>query len=557
MPPKPNLIFIVTDDQGYGDISLHGNPWLHTPNLDAMGRRSIQLDDHHHDPVCSPSRAALMTGQYATRSGVWEVTQGRHLLDLEAVTMADRFAANNYRTAMFGKWHLGDTHPFLPEQRGFEYALYHKGGGVGELPDHWGNSYTDDTYCENGQPRSFTGYCTDVFFKEAFRYVEDHREEPFFVYLATNAMHSPFRVPEKYSLPYREMGIPEQRANFYGMISNFDENIGRLFEKLQSLEIVDNTIVVFTADHGTAAGFDPSTGDGYNAGMRGKKRSVYDGGHRVNFFIHQPSRLNPGIRISFPTAHIDILPTLAELCGLEDDPPCTDGLNLAPYFDGDEKTPPERQIFIHLQPDQPVKWHHCVVIDGPWRLVNGEELYDIRKDPGQQNDIASQQGTVVYRLREAYERWWESLLPKLNSHVNIPIGLDAEPTCELTARDWHPLVGGIPWMQEWIDSVEGDCNGFWLINFVRRGRYAFELRRFPRGVERPLNADHVSLVINDETGSVAVEESDAAAHITLDVGAGPARLSTKLDSSGGPRNRGAFYIYVQYVGPAPTQSLPH
>ena len=230
----PNLIFIITDDQGYGDIACHGNPELETPHLDQMARESVQLDYHHHDPLCSPSRAALLTGQYAARNGVWHVIHGRHLLNPAAVTMAEIYAASGYRTAMFGKWHLGDNYPFAPQHRGFDNTLCHRGGGVGELPDYWGNNYIDDVYFRNGVPTRCLGYCTDVFFEAALDFIAANSDAPFFVYLAPNAMHAPHIVPEEYAAPYLERGIAPERANFYGMIANFDENLGRLLRAAAS-----------------------------------------------------------------------------------------------------------------------------------------------------------------------------------------------------------------------------------------------------------------------------------------------------------------------------------
>ena len=217
---------------------------LRTPHLDAMHGRSVRLCQHHHDPLCSPSRAALLTGRHASRGGVWHVTQGRHLLDHRATTAGELFAAHGYRTGMFGKWHLGDTFPYAPRFRGFDEVVAHRGGGVGELPDHWGNVYFDDTYYHNGDPEAYQGYCTDVFFAQALRFISAAGKHPFFLYLATNAMHAPFRVPDRYAAPYRELGLPERRACFYGMIANFDENMGRLFAALRARELLEDTIVV-------------------------------------------------------------------------------------------------------------------------------------------------------------------------------------------------------------------------------------------------------------------------------------------------------------------------
>ena len=214
MSQLPNVIFIITDDQGYGDIGYHGNPALLTPNLDRMARESVQLDNHHHDPLCSPSRAALLTGQYAARNGVWHVIHGRHLLHPDALTMADHFSTRGYRTGMFGKWHLGDNYPFAPQYRGFDETLCHKGGGVGELPDYWGNNYFDDTYFHNGQPLPCAGYCTDVFFGAALDFISQPADAPFFVYLATNAMHAPFVVDDQYVAPYLERASPSGARSF-------------------------------------------------------------------------------------------------------------------------------------------------------------------------------------------------------------------------------------------------------------------------------------------------------------------------------------------------------
>ena len=212
--------------------------------------------------------------------------------------MADVFAANGYRCGMFGKWHLGDNYPFAPQYRGFDETLCHRGGGVGELPDYTGNNYFDDMYFRNGRPQPCSGYCTDVFFDAALDFIDAHAQQPFFVYLATNAMHSPFVVPQHYARPYLEQGIPPRRANFYGMIANFDENMGRLLQRLAALGIADDTSVIFTSDHGTAAGYDPATGDGFNAGRRGIKGSVYDGGHRVPFFLRWTGSLPAGRSVS-------------------------------------------------------------------------------------------------------------------------------------------------------------------------------------------------------------------------------------------------------------------
>ena len=541
---QPNVIFVITDDQGYGDIAYHGNPWLSTPHLDKMAAESVQLDNHHHDPLCSPSRAAVMTGQYASRGGVWHVTQGRHLLRPESRTMANYFKDNGYATAMFGKWHLGDNYPYGPQYRGFDETVCHYGGGVGELPDYWGNDYSDDTYFRNGQPEAFSGYCTDVFFDEALNFIGKQQDKPFFVYLATNAMHSPFIVPERYAAPYLEQGVPEPRAQFYGMISNFDENMGRLFAYLKQHNLDDNTLVVFTADHGTAEGFDPETGDGFNAGLRGKKGSVYDGGHQVNFFMRWTRTLPPETRIKELTAHIDVLPTLIDLCQLETpESPEFDGESLVPIITRRAETLKERSIFVHLQPDKPVKWHHCVVMNGAWRLINGTALYNVDTDRAQVNDVALEHPDIVTKLRKDYDAWWDSLTPAFNDYCYFDLGGVENPTL-LTARDWHPLEGTVPWMQDWIAENNRHPNGFWAVNVLQEGTYRITLRRYPKEAARPAGATNARLKIGELEFVQQLDANAEEAVFLVTLKAGKVLLQSWFTDVLSGLSRGAYYVYV-------------
>ncbi len=545
MPGPPNVIFVITDDQGYGDIGYHGNPVLKTPNLDRMARESAQLDNHHHDPLCSPSRAALLTGQYGCRNGVWHVIHGRHLLNPTAVTMADMFAANGYRTGMFGKWHLGDNYPFAPQYRGFDEVLCHRGGGVGELPDYWGNSYVDDVYFHNGEPFRCEGYCTDVFFDAALNFIEATAEAPFFVYLAPNAMHAPHIVPDQYAAPYLAQEIPDERAKFCGMIANFDENMGKLFARLRALGLDEDTVVMFTADHGTAAGYDPATGDGFNAGLRGKKGSVYDGGHQVNFFFRWPTHLPAERKVGQLTAHIDILPTLIDICDLKYDPEQRfDGLSLAGLLRGDDDALPERSIIVQLQLAQPRKWHQTVVLNGLWRLVNGAQLYDVEGDRAQEHDVAAEHPLTVDALRRDYDAFWQDMGECFAQVIAIPVGTPYENPVLLSARDWHPTDGRVPWRQNWIDDRAYDANGFWRIDVSQPGRYRIELRTHPREADRPMGVTGASLQIGDERRSKLVAEDDSQVAFDMDLHVGMKTVRTKISDESGRRTRGAYYTYV-------------
>ena len=544
MAQRPNVIIVITDDQGYGDLGCHGNPHLRTPHLDRMARESVRLDDHHGDPLCSPSRAALLTGQYASRNGVWHVIHGRHLLSPSAVTAGDIFRANGYRTGMFGKWHLGDNYPFAPNDRGFERSVCLRGGGVGELPDYWGNNYNDDVYYADGEPRQHAGYCTDVFFDAALAFMANAGDEPFFVYLAPNAMHAPHIAPEACVAPYKDLGLPDERTKFYGMIANFDDNMGRLFDALHALDIADDTIVFFTADHGTAAGYVPATGDGFNAGMRGKKGSLYDGGHRVSCFVRWKNRLPAGQVVSSLSAHIDILPTLVALCQLEiPDNHAFDGRSLLPQIQGDDKS---RSIVTQLQPDQPLKWHQCAVMRDRWRLIDGVALYDLDADPGQRNDIADENPLMVEALRRDYAAWWQDMQPSFAATVAIPIGGDQANPVTLSARDWHPTQGRVPWRQAWIDDPAYDANGYWLVDVVESGAYEFDMRVYPTEANLPAGICQARLRIGDKEATASVGESEPCARLRLNLRKGQARLDTWLLSSAG-RERGAYYVYVSRI----------
>ncbi len=546
MTRSPNVIFVITDDQGYGDIGCHGNPVLKTPNLDRMARESVELDNHHHDPLCSPSRAALLTGQYACRNGVWHVIHGRHLLHPAATTMAEFFAESGYRTGMFGKWHLGDNYPFAPQYRGFDETLCHRGGGVGELPDFWGNDYFDDVYFRNGEPHQCEGYCTDVFFDAALRFIEAQPAAPFFVYLAPNAMHAPHIVPDEYSAPYLDQGIPVDRAKFYGMIANFDENMGALFARLRALGLDEDSLVIFTADHGTAAGFDPATGEGFNAGLRGKKGSVYDGGHQVNFFMRWNTRLPAERKVSQLTAHIDILPTLIDICELSGDAGQEfDGVSLAGLLLGGADDLPERSIVVQLQPDQPRKWHQTAVLKGRWRLVNGAELYDVERDRAQAHDVAPEHPQVLSALRRDYDDFWNEMQESFAQIVSIPVGVERENPVLLSARDWHPTAGRVPWKQSSIDDPDFDANGFWTIEVARAGRYRVELRTHPREADQPMNKARAQLNIGSKSWTVGLAAQDSSVSFELALAAGPTSLSAVLSEANEQRERGAYYVYVQ------------
>ncbi len=550
----PNVVLVITDDQGYGDVGVHGNSMIRTPNMDRLRGESVRLTDFHVDPTCSPTRSALMSGRYSTRTGVWHTIMGRSIMNTNEVTLAEMFSAGGYRTGMFGKWHLGENYPCRPQDQGFDEAFYHGGGGVGQGPDYWGNDYFDDTYFRNGQPEKVEGYCTDVWFENAFEFIEKNRNRPFFAYLSTNAPHGPLLVDQKYSQPYREKGVPESMAKFYGMITNIDENLGKLMALLVRLGIGDDTILIFMTDNGTATGWmdgnrQPGGWRGYNAGMRARKGSEYDGGHRVPFFIRWPGgKIGGGQDVDQLTAHVDVMPTLAELCDLEvPSGRNLDGTSLAPLLRGDTKALRNRTLFVHSQRiPYPEKWRKSAVMTERWRLINGRELYDIQADPGQKNDRATTYGEVVAELRSRYDGWWKSLSTVFDDQVYIGIGSDAEPRVQLHPHDWHVTGQKMSsWHQNHVRRGHMG-NGHWAIRVVRAGDYEFSLRRWPEHVDRPIEATEARIRIGGVDVHRELDENAKEAVFKVRLPSGRTRLETWLTLPDG-KTRGAYFVYVRRI----------
>ena len=554
---RPNVILVITDDQGYGDVGVHGNRMIKTPNLDRLHSQSVRLTDFHVDPTCSPTRSALMSGRYSTRTGVWHTIMGRSLMRTEEVTIAESLRVAGYRTAMFGKWHLGDNYPLRPQDQGFDEAFYNGGGGVWQTPDYWGNDYFDDTYFRNGTPEPVTGYCTDVWFDNALAFIEKNKDRPFFAYITTNAPHGPYRVDAKYSQPYEDAGVAKTMAAFYGMITNIDENVGRLMKRLDALGLTENTILIFMSDNGTAAGAGrrrneaQGTWNGFNAGMRGAKGSEYDGGHRVPFFVRWPGGgIGGGRDVGQLSAHIDVLPTLMELCGVTRPAgPAIDGISLASLLTGKAERLAPRTLLVHSQRiEHPEKWRKSSVMTERWRLVNRDELYDMRADPGQRTNVADEHGEVVDRLRSRYEAWWSSLSVRFDQYVPIVIGHEAENPSWITAHDWHAPQKHVPWNQPSVRRMPYS-NGFWIIEVARPGEYEFTLRHQPAHDPIPLRARTARVRIGNRQVERSVRRGANQVSLRLSLEAkGPVKMQTWLAEADG-HERGAFFVSAKRLGP--------
>ena len=492
---KPNVVFVLTDDQGYPEMGCHGNPVIQTPHMDALFEESVRLNQFHVGPTCAPTRAGILTGHHANSTGVWHTIGGRSLLRKDEWTLPAAMKGDGYRTGLFGKWHLGDQPPYRPQDRGFEESVCHGGGGISQSLDWWGNDYFDDTYWVNGEPRAFEGYCTDVFFEEGLRFIEAHREEPFFCMITPNAPHSPFNVPKADQENYRDSGEPETYQRFMGMVSNIDDNLGRLREHLARLELTENTILVFMSDNGTTGEAWEGRVDPFRAGMRGEKGSEYEGGHRAPCFIHWPrGRLNEGHSVEELTAYVDVMPTLLELCRIEVPAERTfHGESLMPLLRGEHDPRWNERILVtdSQRVTDPIKWKQSAVMKQEWRLVNGSELYNVNSDPGQCLDLAEHHPDLVEELRHEYDKWWALVSQQFDEE--IPVSLGDEKVC-LNTHDWRNEDSSVAWHQGEIR--EGKiCNGYWEVLVESDGRYDVELRRWPReaghGMQAGIEGDDI------------------------------------------------------------------
>ena len=589
MSTTPNVVLVLTDDQGYGDLSCHGNPVVRTPHLDAFHDAAIRLADYHVGPTCAPTRAGLLTGHYANSTGVWHTIGGRSLLRKDEHTMADMFAAAGYRTGIFGKWHLGENYPYRPQDRGFHEAVVHGGGGVGNTPDYWGNDYFDDTYCANGEWRRYSGYCTDVWFNLGLDFISRHRAQPFFCYITTNAPHLPHIVEPRYSDPYLPPVSPtEDRARYYGMLANIDDNFGVLRARLAEWGLEQNTILIFMTDNGSAGGVavdaDQFVVSGHNAGMRGQKGSQYEGGHRVPFFLRWPGGVVDGGRdVAELTANVDIMPTLMELCGIGDPATLTvDGRSLVPLIRGAaagvaDTDPSWRERIVVTDSQRlarPVKWRKSAAMMARWRLVDGRELYDLAADPSQATDVAADHPDLVARLRAGYEEWWRKVTVRADEVIPIPIGGHPASQGLINSHDWRNVEDPLcVWNQ--CQVRQGlEYNGYWEVEVMEPGRYQFELRRWPReqplalaaGIDGPeqvgygqmtyelrygggrvLPIGRAEINIAGQRQAREVAAGDAMVRFDLELPAGVTELRTSFTGHD-ELELGAYYVYVQ---PAP------
>lgn len=483
---RPNVLVVITDDQGYGDLSWHGNPVLKTPNIDAFAKSGVRLTHFYVSPVCSPTRSSLLTGRYTYRTGVVDTYIGRSMMHADEVTLAEALRDAGYRTGLFGKWHLGDCYPLRPQDQGFDEVLMHKGGGIAQPSDPpGGSSYTDPVLFRNGKAEPFKGYVTDVFTDAALEFIGRKSEKPFFTYVAFNCPHGPYQVRDEDWKPYRgidlgpdafpKLGRPwagkklnqDEIGKAYGMIANIDANFGRLLAK-----VPDDTLVIFLTDNGPG-------GVRWNGGLRDRKGTVYEGGIRVPFFVRWKGQF-PGDRsLDVPAAHIDVMPTVLAACGVPAPAGVKlDGRSLLAELQGKDVERPERHMFIQWHRGDVPEMGRAFMARGPqYKLVQAAgvgpgkyepryELFDIPADPFEEKDLAAQKPDVVKDLRAKYEAWFKDVKSTRNFEgPRINLGSEKEPVTVLTRQDWRgPAAGWAP----------GDI-GHWDVAVTRPGKYRVAL----------------------------------------------------------------------------------
>lgn len=450
----PNIIFILTDDQGYGDISAHGNPVLRTPNLDRLHREGVRFTDFHVSPTCAPTRSALLTGRHEFKNGVTHTIYERERLTLEAVTLAEVLKRAGYSTGIFGKWHLGDEAAYRPDRRGFDETYIHGGGGIGQTyPGSCGdapaNTYFNPAILHNGQFEKTEGYCTDLFFAQAIRWMDSRRGKgPFLAWIAPNAPHAPLQVRPEDEARYSGKVASTNSAKFFGMVANIDDNVGRLLDQLDRWGIEKETLVIFMNDNGGTVGVQT-----FNAGMRGQKGTAWLGGTRAASFWRWPGRLKPA-DVRALTAHIDVFPTLAEIAGIRlnsREKRQVEGRSLVPLLERPESGWPRRQFFTHFgrwlkdtEPDS-FRYKMTSVREGEWQLISPDgattpqwQLYNVEQDPGQRLNVANEHPGIVKRLARSHARWWESVKPMMVNETTV--GPRINPFKELYWRQF----GGEP-----------------------------------------------------------------------------------------------------------------
>ena len=591
MKKRPNIIIVIADDLGYGDLSCHGNPYVQTPHIDEFMASNAGFSFFQVSPTCAPTRASLLTGRHEFRCGVSHVKMGRSILNADNHTMAEVFAEAGYRTGIFGKWHLGANYPSRPQDRGFERTFYFNGSHLGSSIDYWHNSKFDPVILDEGVFKKQRGYSTDVFFDTALDWIEGQREKPFFAYVATCVPHHPFTAPPDLAQEYRDLGLDEDVANFYGMITKLDDTFGRFIAALKQRGRYDDTIVIFMSDNGSVFP------DVYNAGMRGGKANTYEGGTRVPAAIKLPGSSEYRGEYEFLVGAKDIFPTLLELCDLPAKAEYNlEGSSIVPMLENPAGVP-ERSIIAHLgfwyapEDVEKSKFLRCSVRSQDFRLVNEAEihnvfsnprtevkylseknwqLFDIKNDLMQERDLRPSNPLKSMEMQSLYDSWWDSISDGLQVPVYITVGNSAEPVTRLSFYDWYhdddsparrecsvamprTVEAVLDYLNHGKESeiVHDNLTGAWNINVEAAGEYRVVLSILPpeAGSSVRLRKGRAILRFRDCRREMTITEDDAEIAFVLPLPAGKGELRCALEGQlPGGNPLGAFFVHIQRLG---------
>lgn len=478
---KPNIIIVLSDDQGYGDFSMHGNPILQTPTLDKLAHESIELTNFHVAPLCTPSRGQLMTGLDAYHNKAASVGSASGIVRRDVDMMPELLKKYGYSTGLFGKWHLGESYPDRPMDKGFDKSIWIKGWGLLSETEY-DNDYYETRFLDSLTTKYSNKYCSNLWFDKAMEWMDESakNDKPFFTYIALNAPHGPFDSPKQDYDFYKDKVSNEKTASFFGMIKNIDRNMSRLENWMEAKGLKENTILVYMTDNGTAQGEEV-----FNADMRGKKTSLYEGGHRVTCFIRWPNgNLVGPIKIDVPTQVQDILPTLLELIDSKQKKQIFDGVSLSPLFYSKSKF--EERMFVVQYGAIPAKKYEGCVVFGNWRLVGEEELYNIKTDPSQTKNVANSNPKIVMEMKNHYENWWSELEHGRKELVPLVVGSDKENPVVLNSSNWLDNPVNTQWKVAMGGGLKNGGESY--INVEQTGTYRIELNRWPFHLNTKLNS---------------------------------------------------------------------
>jgi arylsulfatase len=528
---RPNILLIMTDDQGYGDFGFTGNPHVKTPNIDRLAARSTRLTNYHNSPVCAPTRASLLTGRYHQRTGVHDTYNGGAIMAAGEVTLAEMLSQSGYRTGIVGKWHLGDNYPFRPSDQGFQYSLIHGGGGVGQPGDFYENfvrtdsSYFNTTLYENDRKVQRQGYCTDVFTDQALAFLKEKKPAPFFLYVSYNAPHTPLQLPKKYEDMYKDLAFDTETdrqegkawakmtdkdkadaRKVYGMATNIDDNVGRILAELKSQGLEDNTIVIFLTDNGNQQ-------LRFNAGFRGLKGTAWEGGTRVPFLISGAGLFEPNKEVNALLAHIDVVPTLLEAVRVPLPAHIkTDGRPALRTMQG--KVAPAPRIFYNSwNRGWPEPYRNAAFYRNNYKLMafNADDddlntfgLFDLDKDPFEQNNLVRTAPALARQLKKGLDSVFHDISNSPNlAPQRIIVGSPHEPLSILTRQDLSGTNMGA-WLAD-------KATGYWNITIAQDGYYnlrSIHTGTIPKGTRSLVRLGHVqrSALAKGDGNAVAINK---------------------------------------------------